>query len=909
MACQVFDICETYKSVGIEQSVQTFTLVCKTLDGQVVENVKHEFYLAVSLGFSLEAAFDLGHELNEFLLNQHLGHYARCNIYGLEPCVCPKQHSRAVSTMKAFNISTESCLTHRRTDRVAVKRVSFYMGRGFTGYEPHERKFVRFELTRSYYATGAARKFLLEKCKTDSVHPIHRGCYEMMPNGVNSFLNTNPIKPLSWLGGEEQPGVVYTALCFDIETLSRTGYCYAERGDPVCLICTRFGDELKAFMLGLAPVNEPGVLQFETELEMLEAFRGYVLSSDPDFIVGFNSDSFDFPYVCTRLRMLGSRNWNNWSRLGAGYRMQYLGTKEKGMDRTNVYCPGRVFLDVLRGVEADASLQLESRKLNDVAEHLGFGSKGDVAYEEIWPKYHGTAEERDELIRYCHRDVDLTWKIFVSRKMMSSVLADAKVYTALPRDTLNRGISSSLMRVVTTKTYGTRLKPTIGFGEALHESFSCSAAEMELRVSGIVGGLVIRLTPAFYDDYILVLDFNSLYPSLIRRHNICHSTWVYSKERAEQLGLTPDDYYTAPSGAMFVKQHILVGFIPGIVAELVQKRTEVKAEMENVTDKGLKETLNSMQLAFKTGANSMYGGLCMRTGGKLALMVAGEAVTTYGRAYIEGVIDYLHTSPELREFNPRVFYGDTDSCMVLIRATDVEDARQRFIYLQQAVNEKSGLLQAPMKVGRDSMSLKGLFLVKKGYALGEIDPTPGKPIEPKLKVKGLAFVRRDRSKYVRECGMTLLKMLLLEGNQSRQQCFDYLRGCIADLLAGRVDRVKLRMSSRMNKPLDEYRKNALTGDAEGGNQVAAVNQLVEAGIPVEVGDHIRYYFCVTNNKGKKVSDKVVAERFSENYQLDLHFYAERFLSPFRLLAPLIFGERCAAQLLDLSRYQTAATRW
>jgi DNA polymerase elongation subunit (family B) len=1000
---QLIDACEVYVDTNGERATQCVMLIGKTMEGEPIQyllrDVEHEVFLAISERFPMDHAIRLRNELNAMLLRKQ----SPCKVYGTDACTCIEKPWNYGG--EQFVLSNEACLQDRLTDSVAIVDVQKIRSRGFTGYEPNDRPFLKFRLSRSYYATNGAAKFMLKYCEKDSLPASLRGVFELTNRATESFLNTTGAGGFMWFNEadgkiiKEQPDDILViplkVLVFDIETLSETGETFAERGHPVGMITLKTltyregakvtEAEFHSFcycgnVTGdvLCPVKRPEKWQvyiYGTELEMLNAFHSFFMNYDPDMVGGYNSNSFDMPYVLTRLQMLGCSNWNDWSRLGPKYPIRYLRkttkSAQKGAQkRTTIQCFGRIFIDAFYVVKDDNTLKFEGYTLAEVTVGLKIKkAKGDVPYEKIFEYFHGTKEQRGELLLYNLIDVDITADIIDVRKMIGMIVNSSRTYHVLPRDLLDRGLSYDIPHMVTERSYGRYLRPAPVYpeidwakeqdgkkkkkkkkersGPLPPASVLEVPAEMKLRAGRIKGGYVKKLKrPVMYRAPVAVFDFNSLYPSVIRAHNICHTTFIRSKEYAESIGLTPEDYFTAPNGAMFVCQHILMGVIPLLMTSLMTKRERVKEDMKKEKDPALKAAFDAIQNAVKTAANSTYGQFSMKAS-VLALYMAGAAVTSYSRKYIKATEKYIKTEKEVTKFDIHPLYGDTDSTMNGFHAflkietlsqEQLDQVRREFGKVQKLINESSGIMRPPMKVGMDSLNIRGLFLKKKSYALAKISMKEGDPADIELQVKGLQFIKRDTNRYTRNCGHEFLQMVMIR-NESPQTMFEFIRSKIEDILAGNVERDLLMMSAVLSKPLEEYGRVEEEEDDEsveqendddeqeeeeeqaaevqvGSMHVIAARQMVAAGMTVLPGDRIKYFFRQppANWSGKMgeivIAAKLIpttekqekADKKLPKTKLYLLKYAERFVAPFQTVCKVLFGKRATEELLNLQFY-------
>lgn len=287
------------------------------------------------------------------------------------------------------------------------------------------------------------------------------------------------------------------------------------------------------------------------------------------------------------------------------------------------------------------------------------------------------------------------------------------------------------------------------------------------------GGLVFEPEKGLYDRYILVMDFNSLYPSIIQEYNICFTT----VDRSEQvpnsqislmrnIGLNNwqnDSDDRVPE----VPEDQDQGILPKLIATLVSRRKQVKSNMKDkrATADQL-ATWDIKQLALKLTANSMYGCLGYTQSRFYARPLA--MLTTFkGR-------EILRSTKELAESSQlRVIYGDTDSVMINTNADNIEEALKVGKEFKRSVNERYKLLEIDI----DNVFRRLLLHAKKKYAAINMVEVDGKYVD-KLEVKGLDMKRREYCALSKEASSRLLNEILYgeEPEVVISKVHEYLRG-------------------------------------------------------------------------------------------------------------------------------------
>lgn len=269
------------------------------------------------------------------------------------------------------------------------------------------------------------------------------------------------------------------------------------------------------------------------------------------------------------------------------------------------------------------------------------------------------------------------------------------------------------------------------------------------------GGLVFEPEKGLYDKFILVMDFNSLYPSIIQEYNICFTTVDRSEQvctcpvsdpRARKLtGQQTEDEDKVPEVPTDENQ----GILPKLIATLVSRRRQVKSLMKDkkATADQL-ATWDIKQLALKLTANSMYGCLGYTQSRFYARPLA--MLTTFkGREILRSTKD-LAESTQLQ-----VIYGDTDSVMINTNADNIQEALKVGNDFKRAVNERYRLLEIDI----DNVFRRLLLHAKKKYAAINMIEVDGKYVD-KLEVKGLDMKRREYCALSKEVSSRLLNEIL-----------------------------------------------------------------------------------------------------------------------------------------------------
>ncbi|CAI5494604.1 unnamed protein product [Closterium sp. Naga37s-1] len=356
--------------------------------------------------------------------------------------------------------------------------------------------------------------------------------------------------------------------------------------------------------------------------------------------------------------------------------------------------------------------------------------------------------------------------------------------------------------------------------------------ERKKKGPGYAGGLVLEPKRGLYDKIVVLLDFNSLYPSIIREYNICFTT-VACPDDASSLPQLPDP---DPPGVL-----------PEVLGMLVQRRRQVKDLLKRENDPDERQRLDIRQQALKLTANSMYGCLGFSNSRFFAKPLA-ELITSRGRDILQSTVDLVQNN-----LNLEVIYGDTDSIMINTGLDDPSQAIAIAHRVKKEVNKRYKLLEIEM----DGLFRSMLLLNKKKYASIKLLLGAGEP--PKVlgevaEHKGLDIVRRDWSVLSKEIGAYCLKQIL--SGRPREEVVEAihneLRNLAARLRAGEVDLTSFVITKTLTKPPSDY------PDASSQPHVQVALRRKEGRTEgCNAGDAIPYVIAVPRQSGSEGADAAV----------------------------------------------------
>ncbi|XP_077018786.1 DNA polymerase zeta catalytic subunit isoform X1 [Tamandua tetradactyla] len=304
--------------------------------------------------------------------------------------------------------------------------------------------------------------------------------------------------------------------------------------------------------------------------------------------------------------------------------------------------------------------------------------------------------------------------------------------------------------------------------------------------------LIMEPESRFYSNSVLVLDFQSLYPSIVIAYNYCFSTCLGHVENlgkyeefkfgCTSLRVPPDllyqirhDITVSPNGVAFVKPSVRKGVLPRMLEEILKTRLMVKQSMKTYTqDRALSRMLNARQLGLKLIANVTFGYTSANFSGRMPCVEVGDSIVHKARETLERAIKLVN---DTKKWGARVVYGDTDSMFVLLKGATKE---QSFKIGQEIAEAVTSTNPKPVKLKFEKVYLPCVLQTKKryvGYMYETLDQK-----DPVFDAKGIEMVRRDSCPAVSKILERSLKLLFETRDISlikqyvQRQCMKLLEG-------------------------------------------------------------------------------------------------------------------------------------
>ena len=687
---------------------------------------------------------------------------------------------------------------------------------------------------------------------------------------------------------------------FDIECNSSTGkFPDPNVPDDACFqiavsLCKFGSDEpYEKVCLCYKKTDGPDVISFDTEKEMLLAFKKYMNEKDIDILTGWNIFGFDLEYIYKRAAMVGCGI--DFYQLGklkdteCHLVMKKLSSSALGDNFLKLLpMSGRFVFDMFH--EVKKGYKLDSYSLNNVSKLYLGDQKIDMAPKEMFARFvEGDPKKLYEVAEYCIKDTLLPHKLMKKMCILLNLVEMAKA-TWVPLSFLvERGqqikVFSQLSKKARELGY---MVPTIKYGSLPEEQYE--------------GATVLEAQKGAYYTPITALDFEALYPSIMMAHNLCYSTYVMDERRYGKIpGITYETFNIGNKTYKFAQD--VPSLLPAILMELKQFRKKAKRDMAAATGY-MKEVYNGKQLAYKVSMNSVYG---FTGAGKGILPCVPIASTTTCRG--RGMIEETKTYVEANFPGAKVRYGDTDSVMVEFDVGDrkgVEAIEYSWEIGERAAEECSALFKKPNNLELEKVYWPYFLYSKKRYAAklwtkGKDDKMHMDYID----VKGLQLVRRDNTPHMREVCKELLDVVLTSGDPGPPK--ELARDRANELLSGGISHDKLILSQSLSDSYKVGGKSVSINSPESIHinqaHVQVVNKMRQRkpGSEPQSGDRVPYLLTKTDNSKAKAFEKSEDPNYVEehNIPVDYHYYfVNKFLNPVcDLLDPLfentkqeIFGD-------------------
>lgn len=566
------------------------------------------------------------------------------------------------------------------------------------------------------------------------------------------------------------------------------------------------------------------------EIDIIYKFFDLIKSENPTVITGFNIFGFDIDYIISRLKLKLceipdiSRGIPNqvhivpidWKSDAYGYNKY-----------DKLVIGGRIILDMFLYFKR---IKLDRYNLNFIANKYINETKNDMPFDIMNNAFKtNNIKILTEAAKYCIQDSALIMKLFDKVQMWIDVCEISKITVCTIEDIYTRGEQIKLLSQCIKEC----IKRNIVL-QHQHEYRDWDKYE---------GAHVIEPHKGVYNKCTL-LDFQSLYPSLIIAYNICPSTYL-NKE------IKTIDHFTISNKHRFRKNPI--GMLPGMIKYLLEERKRVKQLMKQYDKSSITYTVyDRRQNALKICANSVYGMMGFKNSKYFGHLGCAESVTTLGRLHLSNVINAIK-----EKYSIPVIYGDTDSCMIWYdNSTMTKD--QIIEHSYSICKYITSTLPNPMSLQFESYFDKVILLTKKRYILVN---------EKNISYKGVMNARRDYCKYAKETYEHIIQLIAI--GESNENVINYINKQIFDLIMNKVNIKDLIITKSIAKDIKSYKVNQ-------PHIVMAKRLTTETGKEVSAGTRLEFVYVEEfDSQGEKM--RTIEEVQKNNFKIDSLFYISKQL--------------------------------
>lgn len=537
------------------------------------------------------------------------------------------------------------------------------------------------------------------------------------------------------------------------------------------------------------------------ERALLRAFVEVVQQYDPDIFIGWNVVGFDFRVLQKRSEALGIA-------LRIGRDQQTMALHQSGQGKFFTRIAGRVVLDGIDTLKG-ATYQFESFALENVAREMLDRGKlidhVDARGDEIQRLFR---EDKLALARYNLEDCRLVWDIFEQADLINYLVERARL-TGLALDKVGGSAAA----------FDNQYLPHLHRKGYVGPEYASGQSGLDAP-----GGYVMDSRPGLYRQ-VLVLDFKSLYPSIIRTFRID----PYGMAEGIKPNANEDDLVPGFNHAIFSRERTI---LPDLIERLWQARDQAKAENNSALSQAIKIIMNSFYGVL--GSN-----VCRFFDQRLS-----SSITLRGHEILTRTRDCIET-----EFDFKVIYGDTDSVFVWLGDEFPEQeaqskGRELANYLNQwwqAELERRFQITCYLEIEFETHFSRFLMPTMRHSDKGTKKRYAGlkwqSDSEHKLVFKGLENVRTDWTMLARTLQEALYERIFLELPWEA-----LLKTRVEQLKQGEVDN-QLVYRKRIRQPLEAYTKNRPPHVQAGLKAQAAYK---EQGLPTpyHAGSFIEYVMTV-----------------------------------------------------------------
>lgn len=610
-----------------------------------------------------------------------------------------------------------------------------------------------------------------------------------------------------------------------------------------------------------------------TELDLINRVVDIVRSYDPDIITGYEVHNNSWGYLIERARKkYDFELCDELSKVKSQAHGRFGKDNDRwGFNKTSaVRTTGRHIINLWRAMRGE--LNLLQYTMENVVFHVLHRRIPHYSYRDLTAWYQsGKPRNLMKVVSYFASRVQMNLEVLESNELISRTSEQARLLGIDFFSVFSRGsqfkVESLMFRIAKPENF-VLISPSrkqVGQQNALE----CLPLVMEPQSD-------------FYTSPVVVLDFQSLYPSVMIAYNYCYSTFLgrahhwrgrnkmgfMDYERQPQLlDLLKDKINIAPNGMIYSKPEVRTSLLARMLSEILETRVMVKAGMKmDKDDKIMQRLLNNRQLALKLIANVTYGYTSASFSGRMPCSEIADSIVQTGRETLEKAIALIHS---VERWGAEVVYGDTDSLFIHLKGRTRNEAFDIGEEIAQTVTDMN---PRPVKLKFEKVYHPCVLLAKKRYVGFKYEHRDQK--EPEFDAKGIETVRRDGTPAEQKIEEKALKILFRTADLSHVK--RYFQNQCTKIMQGNVSIQDFCFAREVR--LGTYSERGLPPP---GALLSTKKMLEDPRLEPQYGERVPY-IVVTGAPGSRLIDRCVApETLLNDAQLDLdaEYYITKNLIP------------------------------
>ncbi|KAH8728931.1 hypothetical protein GQ44DRAFT_818764 [Phaeosphaeriaceae sp. PMI808] len=611
----------------------------------------------------------------------------------------------------------------------------------------------------------------------------------------------------------------------------------------------------------------------EDELDLINRLVDIVRQFDPDILAGYEVHNSSWGFLIERARMKYEYNLcDEISRIKSQPQERF----GKDTDRwsfthtSTIRITGRHMINIWRAMRGE--LNLLQYTMENVVFHLLHKRIPHYQHADLTNWYTSSRpKDLTKVLEYFLTRVQLNLEILEANEIVPRTSEQARLLGVDFFAVISRGsqfkVESTMFRIAKPENF-----------------ILVSPSRRQVGQQNALECLPLVMEPqsAFYTSPLLVLDFQSLYPSVMIAYNYCYSTclgrivswrgrnkmgFMDFKREPQLLELVKDYINVAPNGMMYVKPEMRKSLLAKMLGEILETRVMIKSGMkQGKDDKSLQRLLNNRQLALKLLANVTYGYASASFSGRMPCSEIADSIVQTGRETLEKAIAIIHAT---EKWGAEVVYGDTDSLFVYLKGRTRDQA---FTIGEEIAAAITAANPRPIRLKFEKVYHPCVLIAKKRYVGFKYEHRNQK--EPDFDAKGIETVRRDGTPAEQKIEEKALKILFRTADLS--QVKSYFQEQCSKIMQGRISIQDFLFAKEVK--LGNYSDR---GPPPPGALIATKRMLADPRTEPQYGERVPYV-VVTGAPGARLIDRCVSPETllqSEHLELDAEYYISKNLIP------------------------------